>query len=253
MKRVLVFGGATEGRRLAVELAAHGARVALRVAGEYGRAVAPADLPGVDVLAGRLDAAGMAALMRDGGFAAAVDATHPYAQEASANIRAAAEQTGVRLFRLLRRESAAEDCRTFPSVARAAQWLASTEGNVLAATGSKELADYTAIPGFAGRVYPRVLPAVESLRVCEALGVRPGNIIAMQGPFSEELNCALMKQLSIRWLVTKDGGPEGAFGEKLRAAKRAGAEVLLVRRPAEAPGGLHYEQLLAAVLPLLED
>ncbi len=253
MKRVLVFGGTTEGRRLAQELARHGAQVSLHVAGEYGKAVLPPEWDSVEVQAGRLDAAEMAALMQSGGFAAVVDATHPYAREVSANIRAAAEESGLRLLRLLREESAAEDCRVFSSVAQAAAWLAGTQGNILAATGSRELAAYAAIPGFAERVYPRVLPAAESLRACEALGVRPGNVIAMQGPFSEELNCALMRQFSIRWLVTKDGGPEGAFDEKLRAAKRAGAEVLLVRRPAEASGGLHYEQLLAALLPLLEN
>ena len=252
MRRVLVFGGTTEGRRLVQNLAERGAQVSLHVAGEYGRAVLPLEWDGVEVRAGRLDAAEMAALMQSGGFAAVVDATHPYAEKVSANIRAAAEASGLRLLRLLREESAAEDCRVFSSVVLAAEWLAGTRGNILAATGSKELAAYAAIPGFAERVYPRVLPAAESLRACEALGVRPGHVIAMQGPFSEELNCALMKQFSIRWLVTKDGGPEGAFGEKLRAAKRAGAEVLLVRRPAEA-GGMHDKQLLAALLPLLEN
>ena len=84
------------------------------------------------------------------------------------------------------------------------------------ATGAKELAQFAAIPP--ERLYPRVLPTLESIAACEAANIPHRNIIAMQGPFSFALNQAMMEQFHIRWLVTKDGGAAGGFAEKVQAA-----------------------------------
>ena len=95
-----------------------------------------------------------------------------------------------------------------------------------------------------GMGYPvRVLPTREGIAACEAAGVPHRNIIAMQGPFSYALNCALIEQFSIRYLVTKDGGAVGGFTEKAQAAQDAGAQLIVVRRPAE--NGQTAAQILA--------
>jgi len=57
---------------------------------------------------------------------------------------------------------------------------------------------------------------VESIERCLELEFPPGHIIAMQGPFSKELNIALMRQFEIKTMVTKDGGKYGGFPENLR-------------------------------------
>lgn len=62
--------------------------------------------------------------------------------------------------------------------------------------------------------YPRVLPTVAGITACEGAGIPHRNIIAMQGPFTLELNLALMQQFHIRYLVTKDGGSAGGFARK---------------------------------------
>ena len=98
-------------------------------------------------------------------------------------------------------------------------------------TGAKELAAFAALSP--ERLFPRVLPTREGIAACEAAGIPHKNIIAMQGPFSYALNCALMKQFSIRYLVTKDGGAVGGFAEKAQAAQDTGAQLIVVRRPAE--------------------
>ena len=61
------------------------------------------------------------------------------------------------------------------------------------------------------------------------------NIIAMQGPFSTECNIALIRQYQIRYLVTKDGGREGGFGQKREAALRTGIPMILIDRPEDRP------------------
>ena len=69
---------------------------------------------------------------------------------------------------------------------------------------------------------------------CEAAGVPHGNIIALQGPFTRELNEALMRRFDIGYLVTKDGGAPGGFGEKAQAARNVGARLVVIRRPADS-------------------
>ena len=108
-------------------------------------------------------------------------------------------------------------------------------------TGAKELAAFAALGP--ERLFPRVLPTREGIAACEAAGIPHKNIIAMQGPFTYALNCALMEQFSIRYLVTKDGGAVGGFAEKAQAAQDTGAQLIVVRRPAE--NGQTAAQILA--------
>ena len=91
-------------------------------------------------------------------------------------------------------------------------------------------------PGLAERCYPRVLPMADSLERCLTLGFPPKNIICMQGPFSRELNVALLRQYHIQTLVTKDTGGYGGFREKAEAAREAGCALLVVERPRRETG-----------------
>ena len=105
--KLLIFGGTTEGRVLARRLAEAGAQVTVSVATAMG-AEELADIPGLAVLTGRRDAVAMQALLQD--FDLCIDATHPYAAEASANIRVACTAAGVPLRR--GRSSACSRLRT---------------------------------------------------------------------------------------------------------------------------------------------
>ena len=236
--RVVIFSGTTEGRELSVETAALGMETMVCVATEYGKEVQNHE-SGIQVHSGRLDVEGMTQVLA--GADLCVDATHPYAREASRNIREAAKEAGVPCHRLLRRESQLPPgCILVDSAADAARFLQGVEGNILLTTGAKELASFA--PVGVHRLYPRVLPAVESLEACEALGISRSNVIAMQGPFTQELNVALIRQFSIGWLVTKDGGAAGGFAEKVRAAQETGARLVVIRRPKE--DGESFETIL---------
>ena len=101
------------------------------------------------------------------------------------------------------------------------------------------------------RLIPRILPSHESLAACEALGIPHRNIIAMQGPFSEELNAAVIRQYRVRYVVTKDGGGPGGFPEKAAAAKETGAQLIVLRRPAER--GMPFDDVLDLCITRLSD
>lgn len=244
MSRILVFGGTSEGRRLAERLEACRVPALVCVATEYGETLLPSG-SFVETAAGRLDQEAMEELLRRGDFRQAVDATHPYAAVVSQNLKAACAVCGVPYLRLLRQSSpAGEDCVAVDSVEEAVAFLSHTQGTVLVTTGSKELAKYTFLPDWQERLTARVLSTGESVDHCRRLGFEGKNLIAMQGPFSEELNLALLRQVGARYLVTKESGLAGGLPEKLRAARRAGVQVVLIRRPVQEEG-VSFEAALA--------
>lgn len=237
--KAVVFSGTTEGRRFSKKLAELGVAVTVCVATPLG-AEEQGEMAGITVHAGRLQPDAMAALLA--GADLCVDATHPYAVDATRNIRAAAVQAGVEYRRLLRAQSPLPPgCAVFETAVQAAEYLAGTEGNILLATGAKELAVFAGLEP--ARLYPRVLPTPEGIAACEAANVPHRNIIAMQGPFSLALNKALITQFQIRYLVTKDGGAAGGFAEKVQAAADTGAQLVVLRRPPET--GETETQILA--------
>ncbi len=243
--KVLIFGGTTEGRTLAEKLAGR-VSVAVSVATGLG-AEELSGIPGITVLTGRKDASAIAALLP--GFDLCIDATHPYAAEATANIRAACTETGTPLYRLLRAESAgirdSDRVIRVKSPAAAADFLAGTTGNILLTTGAKELAAFGVLPK--ERLFARVLPTHESLSMCETLGLPHRNILALQGPFTQRMNEAMMEQYHIAWLVTKDSGKAGGFEEKRAAAENAGAKLLLIGRPEETETGESTDTILKII------
>lgn len=223
------------------------ARVVVCVATGYGAEMLDGGAVRSVVRVGRMDAEAMAALMREERAGCVIDATHPYAVAASENIRAAAEAAGVWRVRVARDAGVAGYGEFFESAAAAAAALRGVEGNVLLAVGAKELGAFAAVPGFAERMFPRVLPAEESLRACAELGFLRSHVIAMQGPFTRELNRAVLRQYGISVLVTKDGGAAGGFAEKVSAAEDAGARVFVIGRPPEEEAGVGVDEAFAVV------
>ena len=238
MKEILIFSGTTEGRTLAEQLSGSGIRAVVCVATDYGTLVMP-ELEGIEVHKGRMDEEQMVEFINRYGFSVIVDATHPYAVIVSENIKKSAQKCGVpyiRLQRDLTKIDKGVEERYCENVEDCAEALKHTQGNILLTTGTKELSAFCVDEGLRERIYARVLPGEESIRICEKCGICGKHIIAMQGPFSEELNVALIRQFDIKYLVTKQSGRTGGVPQKLAAAKVAGAGVFIIGEPVEAEG-----------------
>ncbi len=243
--KFVIFSGTTEGRELSRRLAEAGAQVAVCVATEYGCEEQGA-FPGIEIRRGPLSPEEKAALLSDAILC--VDATHPYSRKISESVKSACGEAGVTLLRLKRPESSLKNAHIVESAEEAASFLQEREGNILLTTGAKELSVYSILPP--SRLFPRVLPTRESIGACEALGIPHRNIIAMQGPFTQEMNAATIRQFQIRYLVSKDGGTPGGFAEKAAAAEETGAELIVLRRPEE--NGLSYEEVLNWCMTMLK-
>ncbi len=234
MSEILIFGGTTEGRILAEYCAANAIPAVVSVTTEYGASLLPNE---IEFAAGKLDAEQIAAFIAKRGFCAAIDATHPYARLASANIKAAAEQSGIKYYRVLREESGEISGRVCADIAQAADYLNDPntgEKRALITTGSKELAEFTRVRDFSERLYARVLPAEGIEERCAALGFRPENLIIEKGPFSVERNVAHIRETCAEILVTKESGAAGGYPEKCEAARRCGIELVTILRPKES-------------------
>ncbi|MEI3182598.1 MAG: precorrin-6A reductase [Lachnospiraceae bacterium] len=236
---MIIFGGTTEGRRLAEFCGEHKIQTVVCVVSEYGEMLVP-ESPSVRVIRRALEKDEMEALFVAEKPSLVLDATHPYARVVTENVTQVCQKMGIVWYRVLRKSELetknADSIVTVDSVDQAVEWLKSHEGTVLVTTGSKELVKYTAIPDYKERIFARILPDSQALLNSETLGFPRNHMIAMQGPFSLEMNIATMRMTGANYLVTKESGHAGGFLDKIHAAEVVGATALVIGRPLKETG-----------------
>lgn len=239
-KPVLVFGGTSEGRKLAEIFNANNRKCTICVATDYGEKLLPKS-ENVNVICRRMDCNEICMLLgEDNKYSYVIDATHPYASVISENARNACIKTNTSYLRLLRSETGRniynDGIKIFPDALQAAKYLDKTTGRILLTTGSKELPVFCGEIRDKSRITARVLPSAKAIEACNNAGLEGRQIIAMHGPFSREINIAIIKQTGAAFIVTKESGNAGGFQEKIDAARETGIEVILIKRPAEEEG-----------------
>lgn len=244
MNKILVFAGTVEGREIAEYLVRAGIAVHVCVATEYGEKLLPKG-DGITITSKRLTMEEMRDRLNEQEISLVIDATHPYAAVVSQNIKQTCMETGKEYMRMLRGsiQEQTGDCTYLESAEDAVQLLKATQGNVLLTIGSKELHKFTEIPEYSKRLYARVLSTKAVVNECQKLGFEGRNLICMQGPFSEELNYAMLNQMDAKYLVTKESGIAGGFIEKLNAANKAGVKTIIIGRPCQEEG-VSFEECL---------
>lgn len=256
MKRVLIFSGTTEGKNLAHTLAQNNIPSLVYVATEYGQEVMNPE-KNVEVKVGRLTEKEMTDLMEQEAFSTVVDATHPFAQQVSENVKNAVKVANLKYIRLSRTTEndeiveLAKDAERFQDVPSCVKALKETTGNILLTTGSKDLGTFCENEDLRSRLFVRVLPGIESIELCKKQNIAGKNIIAMQGPFSKELNVALIRQFDIGILVTKASGKNGGLLEKLQAVKETNIKSFLIENP-EKTKAYDFQQTVKQVLSMYE-
>ena len=232
MTKVLVFSGTSEGKAISRWLKDNGIDVCVSVATEYGGRDSDSDLNTHTGSYGGSE--GIAKAIGEEGYDLVIDATHPYATSISAHVREGCEIAGVEHMRVSREGS---DLSGFGNIIHAddtdhaVRIIAESAGKVLVTTGMKELEKFTKIPNYRDRIVARVLSVKDSVLKAMDLGFDGESLVCARGPFSEEFNHALIRQTGATMLVTKDTGSEGGLDDKLRAARKAGIKVILIRRP----------------------
>jgi precorrin-6A/cobalt-precorrin-6A reductase len=250
---IFLAAGTQDGRELAGYLLEHGQQVTASVVSHYGQQLmAGYQSKGLVINDAPLDAEHLAAYLEKHDIKVLVDATHPYASHVSENAMTACQRTGVPYLRYERQRVPARYDKLFhvKDYAEAAKRAAELGQHVFITTGSHNLKAFVQSPYMAEHeLTVRVLPSTEVIASCSGLGLTPKHIVALQGPFSEELNEALFCKYEADVVVTKDGGTIGGTDTKLAAAAKLGLPVVMVDRPCLVYDNLAetFEDVLAFV------
>lgn len=229
---ILVLAGTSEGRETASRLEKEGLPVMASTATEYGGELLARSFAG-KIISGPLQREEIVRVIKDYRVVKVLDATHPFAVDITENARLACSETGITYERLERptlHVEAGEGVITARDTEEAVQVAAATEGVIFLTIGSNKLQHYTSAID-PGRLVVRILPLENSLGKCLDLGILPNNIIAMQGPFDEELNYILFKRYSASLIISKESGPAGGTAEKIYAARKLSIPMVLISRP----------------------
>ncbi|MDE6021193.1 MAG: precorrin-6A reductase [Ruminococcus sp.] len=240
MFRPLIFGGTTEGRLLAEYFVKMGIYCDVSVATAYGASLLPV---GVQIHCGRLDSVQMSSLILKNKYSAVVDATHPYADKASVNIRKACETAHLPYYRLKREESVLWG-ETAKSIEELIGILNKCSDRVLCTLGSKALIELTRVNHYRERFWLRLLPSDGIIKYCRSLGYDENKIICQKGPFTAELNVEHIRHSSAGILITKESGKTGGYPEKAKAAIECGIRMITLARPIEEGFSLKDIQIL---------
>jgi len=229
---ILLLGGTEEARLIAENLDCEDFDLIVTVTSSYG-----ADLlsgTGAEVMQRRFTEEGLQEFLNARGIDLIIDATHPFACEITSLALDSCRSMDVRYVRYERpRVEYPADMRVlevedFEEAAAAA----SEYERILLTTGSSNLQEFTdALEDAERRVFVRILPRTNFLRRTLECGIPVGNVIAMKGPFSLEMNEVIFRDYDIDAVVSKASGSCGGVEEKLRAADRIGIPVILIDRP----------------------
>ena len=229
----MVMAGTSDARRIIKKLSHIDNHILATTISVNGAELARA--AGADqILVGPFDSSKIAEIIREHEIKVLIDATHPFATEATRNAIKAANTEKIRYLRfdrptliipgneLIHRVSSFDEAVD--------EIIKLGNGRILHLAGVMTLQHLT------GKIYPhriiaRILPTNFSIEKCMEAGVPPENIIAMQGTYSKEFNQALMKEYDISIVVTKESGQSGGTPSKLEAALELGLHIVMVMRP----------------------
>ena len=230
---IFVVAGTEDGRELAGFLLNHGFEVTASVVSSYGKALL-SRYEGIKVNDKKLDENELAEILLNGEVTALVDASHPYAINVSQNAMAACHKANIPYIRYERKSLPLtyENIHHVENYESAAIKAAQLGRNIFLTTGSRNLKTFVVSPALKDcNLIARILPTAEVLAECEKLGFNPKNIVAMQGPFSTELNVEMLRHYNAEVIVSKDSGQIGGVDTKLIAAEKLNLPVVLIDRP----------------------
>lgn len=226
---IWVIGGTKDSRDF-IESFPFKEKLIVTTATEYGGKLLE-EVPKIKVLCKRMSLEEIEEFIKENKILEIVDLTHPYAVEISQNAMDSAIKYNIRYTRF-ERETLEDDYGSiqFNDIFKLVNYLEDLSGNILVTLGSNNLDKFKNLKNLSN-IYFRILPKWDMVKKAEDNGILPKQIIAMQGPFSKELNIAMMNQLNIKYLVSKKGGNTGGEKEKIDATKEVGAVSLLLSKP----------------------
>lgn len=229
---MLILGGTSDALEIANKMYKHSDKIIYSTATEYGFQVSDKKIS-AKVIQGRLDSEQLKGFCANNSVCTILDATHPYAELASTNAMKVCNELNLSYIRYERKSTELFGqnvliCDNYEEAGRLAEGLS---GIIFITTGSKNVDKILNQISDNSRVRVRVLPMSSSIKSLEDLRLNSDNIIAMKGPFTEDMNYIMLKESKACVLICKDSGKRGGTKEKLKTAKKLGIITILIKRP----------------------
>lgn len=229
--KLIVFAGSAEARRWIHSGRRQNYEQWIFLKNEYGRDLLPEENEKIKIFAGEKSKEDIEALLpRDS--LAIIDGHHPFSYEFSKELKELASNRGIEYLRLVEEEKAPRGVVSVDSYEEASRYLERSKGNILLTMGSQSPKSFMS-PRLHLRIYARIEPSLEALQEALELGLGYKQILALQGPFSQEMNLAMIDQYKIKIMVTGESGLQEGVEEKAIAARKAGITLLVIRDPME--------------------
>lgn len=240
---ILVLGGTSDSIEICNLLNQYKLCYVVSVTTSYGEELARKCTD--SVLLKKLTIEDMVDYIKEHSITKIIDATHPYAVEVSRNAIKACETLEIEYVRF-ERESLInkidyDNKYIVEDIEEACKIANNLGNNIFIGTGSKNLHLYKEMIKDKNLI-ARVLPTSEVLINCEEIGFNADNIIAMKGPFSEEMNEVTYRQYKIDLVITKESGRAGGFLEKVNACKKLNIPVIIIKRK-----GINYPNKVGSI------
>ncbi len=190
-----------------------------------------------EIIIGRLGVKEITDLLEVNEIDLLVDATHPFASEASLNAIKSANKSGKTYIRYERPSTKIPDhdrviqVSSFQEAAdMSMEIIDNNQGKMMHLAGVSTLHHMINVIN-PNLIVVRVLPVIYSIKKCIEIGIPAVNIVAMQGNFSKDFNKALMKEYAVVVVVTKESGETGGTLSKIKAAIELEIPIIIVKRP----------------------
>lgn len=225
---IWIIAGTSEAREIIDKIRDLDSYIAT-VATEEGREFITSD----NLIVGRMNYDEMKDFTVANNISLIVDITHPYAKVVSNNAKKLAKKLKIKYIRYVREKTSKSlNAIYLNSYEESYEYLSKVKGTVFFTTGSKNIPDFKKIKGSNRFIY-RVLPALESIKICSDYGIAIKDIVATLGPFSKEYNKTMFKEYKADYVVMKDSGVKGGTIEKIRACEELGIIPIIIGREEE--------------------
>lgn len=260
---IWIISGTQDGREIGAALAdrmqaretGERSEILMTVVSQYGKVLA--EHSGLDIEVGRFTKEDMLRAIEAKHISLILDCSHPYAAIVSETARAASNEAGIGYVRYERPEiplPAYEKLHHAKDENEAAALAGALGKSILLTTGSKTLATFVHAEALQGKeLWARVLPTSSVIRMCEDLGLRAKYILALQGPFSYEMNRAMIRDYHADVMVTKNSGLVGGSDTKLKAAMDEDIHVIVIDKPKADLGNAPVFSTKEQVLQYMEE
>lgn len=229
---IFLLSGTKDGRELGEEILKNNYRLIISVTSNYGKNLIKKN-ENLLINDKPLNLNELINYLKNNKVKIIVDASHPYAANVSLNAISAAEQLNIHYIRYEREQTIIDykNIHFAKNNSEAANLATKMGENIFFTTGSKTAKFFSENSLLKEKnLIFRVLPSAEVLSNLEELGISPDNIIALKGPFTEELNIALFKTYQADVIVTKNSGNVGGVDTKISAAKKLNLPIVMIER-----------------------